>query len=406
MAIADGIGDRPNAELKDLTPLQYAETPNLDYISRNGVSGIMDLVRPGVPVGTDMGHLILFGYDAKDYPGRGPIEALGVQVDLEPGDVVFRCNFATIDEKGIVLDRRAQRIREGTEQLAASLNGMDLGNGITAYFKAATEHRAVLILRGENLSADISDTDPLAPNDGKKYRLAIPTKEYADAKRTAEAINHFLEKAHDILKHHKINKERESQGLLPANFILTRGSGILKNLPSIYEKKGIRSSCIAGEGTVLGVAKLAGYERVTDVSFTGNLDTNYHLKAKCALKESKAMDITYVHLKAPDIYGHDNKPLKKVEAIELFDKLVGRLLEDLGEDTYIVLAADHSTPCEIGEHTGEPVPVAIYGPNLRVDHVEKYNEIDCAHGGLGRLTGSDFISTLYDLMGFSKKLGS
>lgn len=406
MAIADGIGDRPYEILNSKTPLEYADTPTLDYLAAKGMNGIVDLISPGTPVGTDMGHLILFGYKQTDYPGRGPIEALGIDMTVEPGDVVFRCNFATVNEDGIIVDRRAGRIREDTEQIAQAINGMDLGAGVQAFFKQATEHRAVLILRGEGLCDRISDTDPLAPNDGMSYRLSKPLKMTAAAKKTANALNLFLEKSHKILVDHPVNLKRVKANKLPANFILTRGAGSLVDLKPIGESKGLTGSCIAGEGTVLGVAKLAGFATITDKSMTGNMDTNVALKAQKALDEIKKHDIVYVHMKAPDLQGHDNKPLEKAKAIEHFDKLVEQITTELPDDVYLVLASDHSTPCEVGEHSGEPVPVVIYGPNLRVDHINKYSEIDCAQGGLGRLKGHEFINTLHDLMGFSKKMGN
>ena len=406
MAIADGLGDRPHAILENKTPLEYANTPTLDHLATKGITGMLDLIGPGTPVGTDMGHLILFGYEPTHYPGRGPIEAIGIDMPMEAGDVVFRCNFSTINENGIVLDRRAGRIREQTEALAKTINEIDLGNGVQAFFKQATEHRSVLILRGEGLSDQVSDTDPLAPNDGAPYNLSKALDDTAEAIKTAHSLNIFLQKAHEVLINHPVNLAREKDGKFPANFILTRGAGLLAELEPMGAKQGFTGSCIAGEGTVLGVAKLAGFHTVTDISMTGNIDTNIALKAKQALNEIKSHDIVYVHMKAPDLHGHDNEPFEKAKAIELFDKMVKKIMDALPDDVYLVLAADHSTPCEVGEHTGEPVPVAIYGPSLRVDSVEKYSEIDCAQGGLGRLKGHEFINTLHDLMGYSKKMGN
>ena len=159
VAIADGVGDRPNVELGGLTPLQYAKTPHLDQLAKEGMTGIMDLISPGITVGTDMGHLILFGNPSVNYPGRGPMEAAGVGMDLQPGDVAFRCNFATRGDNNIVIDRRAGRIRERTNELAEIINGLQIED-VTFLFKEATEHRAVLVMRGEGLSAKVTDTDP------------------------------------------------------------------------------------------------------------------------------------------------------------------------------------------------------------------------------------------------------
>ncbi|WP_154663148.1 2,3-bisphosphoglycerate-independent phosphoglycerate mutase [Bacillus massiliigorillae] len=401
MAIADGLGDRPNSSLGSKTPLEYARTPNLDHLATEGITGMMNPISSGIPVGTDMGHLILFGYQPQHYPGRGPIEALGIGMEIQPGDIVFRCNFATVDDNGIVVDRRAGRIREKTDQIAEVINGMELEKGVEVYFKQATEHRAVLCLRGEGLSDKISDSDPKAPNDGKPYHQVEALDSSAEAQRTADLVNLFLKKTHEILLSHPVNEERIAEGKLPANFILTRGAGQMAHLEPITQQLNLKGSCIAGEGTVLGVAQLAGYNAITDASMTGNIDTNIALKAHLTIEEIVNNDIVYVHLKAPDIKGHDNEPFEKAEAIELFDQMVGMILQDLPEDVYIALAADHSTPCEVGEHTGEPVPILIYGPSIRRDRIEQYNEIDCAHGGLGHLSGEEFVRTLHGLMGFS-----
>ena len=163
LAIADGIGDRPIPELDNQTPLEYAATPHLDRLAVEGASGIMDIIGPGIPIGTDIAHMILFGYCQKDYPGRGPIEALGRNIILEPGDIAFRANFATVDKDLKVTDRRAGRIRKDTHRLAQSLNGMEI-DGVKILFREATEHRALLVLKGENLSAEITDTDPKIEN--------------------------------------------------------------------------------------------------------------------------------------------------------------------------------------------------------------------------------------------------
>jgi 2,3-bisphosphoglycerate-independent phosphoglycerate mutase len=406
MAIADGLGDRPHPLLGNKTPLEYARTPNLDRLASEGITGMMDLIAPGIPVGTDMGHLILFGHHPQDYPGRGPIEALGIGMEVKPGDVVLRCNFATVDKKGIVVDRRAGRIREKTDDLAQAINGMELEDGIEIYFKPATEHRAVLILRGSGLSDKISDSDPKAPNDGKPYHKVEPLDSSEEAKRTATLLNLVLETAHIMLSSHPVNKERMADGKHPANFILTRGAGQVVNLEPVAHKLKMDVSCIAGESTVLGVAKLAGYKTFTDISMTGNIDTNVELKARLAIEEIANNDMVYVHMKAPDVKGHDNEPLEKARSIELFDHMVGLILQQLPENVYLALASDHSTPCEVGEHTGEPVPIVISGPSIRRDRVLQYNEIDCAEGGLGHLTGEDFVRTLHGLLGFVKKQGN
>lgn len=403
LLIADGVGDRPCEELDGMTPLEYAKTPNLDKLARTGTTGIMDVLAPGIPIGTDLGHMILFGYGKEDYPGRGPIEASGAGLILEPGDVALRSNFATIDDNLNVIDRRAGRIRKNTHLLAKEINGMEI-DGVKILFKEATEHRAVLILRGKGLSANITDSDP--KKEELSYKKVQSTDGSKESEFTADVLNKFLLKSNQILKDHSVNEERIQMGELPANFILTRGAGMMPDLKKVTEELNFKACCIAAEGTVLGVARLAGFSTLTDEEMTGNLDTNVELKAKYAVTELINNDLVAVNLKAPDLMGHDNNPRKKVEAIELFDKMVESILEYDLKDTIIALAADHSTPCERKEHSGDPVPVLINGPGIRRDRIERYNEVDCSHGGLGRINGRDFVRLLYDQLEIIKKQGN
>ncbi|MBF6625682.1 2,3-bisphosphoglycerate-independent phosphoglycerate mutase [Aerococcaceae bacterium zg-BR9] len=405
VAIADGLGDRPVKELDYLSPLQYAKTPNLDYIAKNGKNGLMDPISPGIAVGTDMGHLILFGHDYQLYPGRGPIEAAGVGLPLQNGDVALRCNFATVDGNGIVLDRRAGRIRNGTSELVDAISPIEI-DGIQFILKEATEHRAVLVMRGNDLSDKISDSDPKAPNDGSPYKKVMALDDSFEANRTAAALNQYFDVVYNHWKNHPVNLERINNNELPANFLITRGAGKMTEIPQLGEKMGFSCKIIAGEDTVLGVGKMTGYETESDNTFTGSIDTNYQLKAQYALNAIEAFDLVYVHFKATDIMGHDNNPNGKVDAIEKFDKMVGILIDNLPENTLIALCADHSTPCEKGEHSGEPVPISIFGPGIFSDSVETYDEISCGSGILNRLSGKEFIWTLFDYLEVVPKQGN
>ncbi|MDY2987240.1 MAG: 2,3-bisphosphoglycerate-independent phosphoglycerate mutase [Peptoniphilus sp.] len=407
LMIADGLGDRACESLGYLTPLQYAKKENLNYLAKNGSCGLMDLYKSGVPVGTDLGHMILFGYSLKDYPGRGPIEAFGNDMDLKAGDIAFRCNFGTVDKNGVVIDRRAGRIREGTRALAEAINGMEI-EGVKVMFKEATEHRAVLILRGENLSDKITDTDP------KKEGLKVVTPTSKDgsesSKFTASVLEKIQKEFYKILNFHEVNVKRESEGKFKANFILTRGAGLMPKLDKTAEIYGVKAACVAAESTVLGVAKLAGFDTIYDDSFTGNIDTNIDLKSKLAVEALKTNDFVVLHYKATDLMGHDNNPIKKVEAVEIYDKMVGQVLEltkDITDSNIIfALAADHSTPCERREHSGDPVPVVISGKNIRTDIVGIYDEVSVAQGALCRLSGNEFFNTLFDYLEATKKQGN
>ncbi len=406
LAIADGVGDRPVECLDGKTPLEYAKKPTLDALAAGGSSGIMDLYKLGSPVGTDLGHMLLFGYDYADYPGRGPIEAFGEGIELEAGDVAFRANFATVDSELVVVDRRAGRIRKDTDKLASALNGMQVED-IKVVFKEATEHRAVLILRGPGLSQELSDTDPKA--EALKFKKAKATVPTPEAEKTARILNQFLLKANEVLLEHPVNREREAAGELPANFILTRGAGIMPNLRKTADDLKIRAACIAAESTVLGVARLAGIKPITDPRFTGNIDTDIRLKAKTAVAALKENDFVVLHFKAPDLMGHDNNPRGKVDAVETFDRLMGFVMEGLSsveENVIVALAADHSTPCERREHSGDPVPVLISGRNIRKDGNTTFDEMAAARGGLNRVSANMFFNHLMDYLEATKKRGN
>lgn len=406
VAIADGIGDRPIHAFNGRTPLQVAKTPHLDWVAEHGQTGLMDPIYPGIPVGTDMGHLILFGNDHHLYPGRGPIEAAGVGIDLKEGDVAFRCNFATIGSNNIVVDRRAGRIRNDTHLLTESLNGK-IVDGIKIIFHPATEHRAVLVLRGEGLSAMVTDTDPKAPNDGAPLKMATAKDDTPEAVFTANVVNKIVRLSFDLFNNHSVNIKRRKHGLLPANTIITRGAGQMTHIDPITNRLKFSAAVVAAEDTVLGMARLSGMKPLTNNRFTGNVDTDVIAKAKMAVEALSDNQVVYIHLKAPDIMGHDNNPIGKVAAIEAFDKMVGELLSKIDlSTTYLALVADHSTPCEVGEHSGEPVPIAYCGPSVRRDTVTLYDEIACQQGGISRISGAHYISLLYDLLNLIPKQGN
>ena len=180
----------------------------------------------------------------------------------------------------------------------------------------------------------------------------------------------------------------------------------MPNIEKISDKLNLKGACVAAEGTVLGVARLAGFTPLTSDTMTGNIDTDVYAKAKMTIEALKEHDFVLVNLKATDLFGHDGNPEKKSKAVEVFDKFIGLLLEANLENTIISVAADHSTPCERMEHSGDPVPILIAGPGIRQDRVTKFDEISCSYGGLGRIKGKDLSNTLYDYLEKVKKQGN
>lgn len=410
LIILDGLGDRPNQQLNGMTPLESAETPNLDYIASKGMCGNVYPIAPGIRVGTDVGHLHIFGYDSnKVYSGRGPLEAYSAGIKLMPGDVAFRGNFATIDEDYTVIDRRAGRIRRGTKELAEAINGLVLSDGTKVLVKELTEHRVAIVLRGNELSDKISCTDPGTAEEGAKLVIPSALDNTTNSEKTAKNLWEFTNRAYEILKEHPINKERCEKGLKIANVVITRGAGQENYIPSIKELYNIKAACVAGDITVGGIAKLVGMDYFSDDSFTGSFDTNLRGKVDLTLKlltESK-YDWVVMHVKATDLAGHDNLPMEKKDMIERVDEAVGIILRKMGLDKcYITVTADHSTPCEARDHTGDGVPTIIAGGDARVDSVESAGESQFTSGSLNNLTANDIFMLQMDLLGFTEKVGS
>ncbi|MGI8785021.1 MAG: 2,3-bisphosphoglycerate-independent phosphoglycerate mutase [Acidobacteriota bacterium] len=397
--IQDGLGDWPVPELGDRTPLEAARKPVMDSLITAGAAGLIDIIAPGVKVETDIGHLALFGQDpVGGYSGRGPLEAAGVGLQLQLGDVAFRCNLATMDSSATIVDRRAGRIRD-TGTFAAALDGLDLEEGVRIFFRGATDHRAILVLRGAGLSPAVSDSDP--GREGHPIRVVGPTDASPEAARTAELVNRFLARSRGILERVPGNEARRAAGLPEVNCVITRGAGRPTSFENIAKKFSIRAACISGESTVRGTAQLCGFETFDDQSMTANIDTNLEGKAALAVRTLETHDLVYVHLKGCDIMAHDRRPLDKMRFIERTDAMVGDLLSRIENRDNLVLAfvSDHCTSSQTGEHTGDPVPVFVQGPGIESDAVARYGERDCARGRLGRMYSVHFLAYFFAKLG-------
>ena len=406
--VMDGMGDRPIKELNNQTPLQAAKTPNMDKMAERGITGIMDSIAPGVIPGSDTAHLSILGYDPYEvYTGRGPFEASGVGVEVIPGDIAFRCNFSTSDENGIITDRRAGRVREGTDKLVETLNTMKIEGheDIQIIFKESTGHRAVLVLRGEGLSGKVSDADPKV--EGNKPKEVIPLDDTPEAQKTADILNKVVPKTYEMIKDHPVNLERIENGEPPANIVIPRGAGAVPSVPSINEKYGVNSACIAETGLIMGIGRFAGMDIIEMEDVTGGVDTNLYNIRDTILDQVKNSDHDFflINIDGADEAGHDGDTQAKVDFLEKVDEIVMSELLKL-EDVYIFLTADHCTPISVLNHSGDPVPILINGPEVRVDDVTEYHEYATAKGGLCRIRGADVMNIMIDLMGYGHKFGA
>ncbi|MFZ0442508.1 MAG: 2,3-bisphosphoglycerate-independent phosphoglycerate mutase [Methanobacterium sp.] len=402
--IVDGMGDRPIKEIGYKTTLEAAVTPNMDMMAKNGICGIMDPIKPGIRPGSDTSHISILGYDPYEvYTGRGPFEAAGVGVDVLPGDIAFRCNFSTADDNGIIIDRRAGRIREGTEDLTMSINGMELDDDVEVIFKESTGHRAVLVLRGEGLSDQISDADP--KHDGNAPKIVVALDGSKEANKTANIVNKIVAKSYELLKDHPLNLKRINSGKPPANIIIPRGAGAVPEVQPFGAKYGLKPVCIAETGLIKGIAKIAGMELVDIEGATGGIDTNLeNIKNGILETASKDFDFILINVDGADEAGHDGEMVEKIKFIEKVDSVVGELMQL--NDVYFILTADHSTPISTMDHTGDPVPIVISGPEIRTDDVKYFNERSAAKGGLCRIRGNNIMDILMDLMNLSSKFGA
>ncbi len=401
LVILDGVGDSPHPALSGRTPLEAAQTPFLDELAAKGCCGVTDPLEPGVPVDTPTGTSVLLGVPPPEAEAltRGPVEAAGVGLTVNSGDVAIRCNFATVEDGNdglLIKDRRAGRIREGTAELSRALTDIDLGEGIQATVRPASQHRAVLRLTGPDLSGHVSDTDPGASAHGARVLPCRALRPDAASQRTARAVNLFLDEAHRRLDRHPVNEARVARGEPPANGIITRGAGKVTHLGSILHAHGARATVVVGEKTVIGLARLLGFDVITDPAFTGMPDTDLDAKVSAVVEALGGSDIVVLHVKGPDICAHDRNPVAKREFLERVDAALGRL--PAGE-LVIAVCGDHSTDSTTGAHSGNPVPALLAEPGGCQDGSRAFDERTCAEGRLGRLSASAFLERFLEALG-------
>jgi len=411
--IGDGLADRPVPELDGRTPLEVADTPTLDLIAAEGECGQMDPIAPGVRAGSDTSHLAILGYDPRQvYTGRGPFEALGIGMEVKGGDICFRCNFSTVEGElelsadqhftgATVTDRRAGRISSATEALAASLNGVVIED-VTCYVKESVEHRAALVLRGLGLGPLVSDVDPHA--DGSAPHGAAGQDDAS--RKTARIINQFVLLSWQRLKDHPVNQERVAEGKPPANILMPRGAGVAPHLEPFAERWGVAGACVVETGLIAGIGRYLAMTVPEVPGATGGMDTDELALAKAVVEMLAEHDFVLCNLKAPDLGGHDGDPQSKVIAAQKLDNLARYVLEHGPQDLHLAVTADHCTPVTFGDHTGDTVPLAIHGPNVRPDRVRLFTERAVVGGALGRVRGSDVMPMLTNLMGVQEKYGA
>jgi len=388
--IIDGLADEPIKALGDKTPLEAAQKPNLNFLAQNGLCGSIEpfcFEWQKYPTSEDS-ILALLGFDPKRYKaGRGVYEALGAGLNLKSKDIALRVNFASVDKNLIIKDRRAGRI-EDTKYLISSLNKIRIKN-ISFFFKKSLGHRAVLRLRSKKpLSSNITDNDPREVN--KKPFQFEPKDRSLAAKFTAGALNDFINKAYFVLKSHFINQERIRRNLFPANYLLIRGAGSFKRVPSFKSAFKTKASFIAGGGLYKGIAKFLGINLINIKGATGNIKTDLKAKIDGTIKALKKTDIVFLHIKAADNLAEDGNFSGKRAFIERIDKSLRPLITL--KDCLIVVTADHKTCCEKKSHCPGPVPFVIFGGDR--NGTDSFDEKSC---GKEKIPAKDFLKFVMSL---------
>jgi len=413
--LLDGVGDLPHPDLEGKTPLEAANTPNLDKIAKNGSIGQVISVGKGIAPESDIAVFNMLGYKFlhSNYVGRGVIEAIGVGIDFKDGDLALRGNFSTLNDEGTIIDRRAGRHieREDVKGIAKEIeNKINFSYPNSSVVVAPTiGHRVTVRIRtdGINLSSEITNTDPAyarvdgmgvakAVGDFMRIEKCFPLEESESSKITANLVNEFTEQSLQIMKESPINQKRGEANKKKLSCILLRDAGNkYPDVTPINEKYSMKFSCIVDMPVELGISdvlKMKAFE-------AGGL-TDYEEKARVAAKAMETQNAIYVHLKGPDEFGHDGDAIGKTKNIEEIDRRFFKtLLENIDSSKVtILISADHSTPCINKGHSDDPVPVLVSGDFLKNDGTTRMTEEQAKKGSIGLIQGAEVVSTALNLI--------
>ncbi len=408
MIVIDGIADRPLPQLNWKTPLEVANIPNLHFVAKNSILGVFDpLNAPGRRAGSDTAHLSILGYNPyKIYTGRGPLEVAGTRIKLKDGDVSLRCNYCTVDENFILLNRTADYIREGLEELEKVLNeNIKLSDpNIQFTFRNAADYRCVLHFRGESLSASVSDTDPWKA--GAKIIESRSLDGKPESIKTSKLINEFVRQSYEVLNFHPVNEKRRKEGKSPGNLIMPRGAGETPHFENFYEKWKLKGACIAGISLIKGIGVLTGMQDIEVPGATGYVDSDFMAKGQKAIEVLPKFDFILVHLEGTDEVAHDKLLELEIKTLERIDFMIGWVYDHLPEDTFLIILSDHTTSTQLGKHTADPPPIMITGPGIFKNGANLFTEREAKKGLLHRIRANDIIPILLDYMNKAKKFGS
>ena len=409
----DGVGDLPHPDLAGKTPLEAATPKNMDMLAKNGIMGQVISVGKGIAPESDIAVFNMLGYKFQhsDYAGRGVIEAIGIGIDFKDGDLALRGNFATLDDEGKIIDRRAGRRieREDVEKISKEIEKeIKFSNPNTTVAVAPTVgHRVTVRLRDNKpLSSEISNTDPAyarvdgmgiakAVSDFMKIEKCIPLEQTENAANAANLVNEFTKQSLEIMKKSDVNKQRSQKNKKLLNSILLRDAGNkYPNVKPINDLHSMNFSCIVDMPVEIGISNILKMK-----AFNAGGLTDYEEKARVAAQAMETENAIYVHLKGPDEFGHDGDAIGKMKNIEEIDeRFFGTLLDHVDiTKIAIMISADHSTPSIHKGHSDDPVPLLISGNMITNDNSQRFTENDGKNGMIGLIEGAQVVKTGIDL---------
>lgn len=386
--LGDGMADYPIADLDGKTPLEFAKTPNMDKLARNGTAGLIDTIPSGKTPGSDVANLAVLGYDPEKYhTGRGPLEAASMGVTLSPDDVAFRCNLVTLSEDMTVIeDFNAEHITSEESLDIIDYMNNNLGSSLFTFYPGVG-YRHLLVWK--NGACDLMTTPP-HDTVGEKIAGNLPRGTGADD------IIRLMKKSQKLLKDHPVNISRISRGKRPANSIWLWGEGRAPTMEPLTKRFNITGGMISAVDLLNGIGVYAGLDIIHVEGATGYTDTDYAGKSKSALKFLKEHDFVFVHVEAPDEMGHEGNIEGKIKSIENFDeKVVGTIFSGIQElgDFRIAVLSDHPTPIVLRTHVADPSPFLVFSSIVseNTKNVSSFGEREAKGTGLIVSPGHEFI---------------
>ena len=380
IVLGDGMADEPLGELGGKTPLEYADTPCMDELSKKSKIGLAATIPEGMKPGSDTANLAVLGYYPKQYyTGRSPLEALSIGVDMEEDDIAIRCNIVTLSDDDLpyeekkIIDHSSSEISTEDAEVLLQAVIKELQNDIFKFFLGTSYRHCTIWKKG-------SVVELTPPHDilGKVIGEYLPTE---------PALKEMMKKSYDILNEHPLNVERAKKGLNKANSIWFWGAGTRPALDSFEGKFGLKGAMISAVDLLKGIAVGAGMTNIEVEGADGTLHTNYEGKADAAVKAvtEDGFDFVYIHVEAPDEMGHQGSYERKIQAIQYLDeKVIRRVYEKMkasGEDFRMLITPDHPTPICTRTHSMNPVPYMIYDSTKEENHTWNYNEKEAKESG-------------------------